>query len=90
VNVVRPCGKSINEILGYKDAFCEPAVHRPTREIRPRTEVLALRAAVGAEPTGAVEPGHADPCPDREPLASFTDFLDVADSLVPGDDRSAS
>ena len=50
-------------------------------------QILAAAAAVLAHPAGPVEPRHADPVADREPVGRFPLLDDDADDLVPGNER---
>src|SRR5205807_4054504 len=66
------------------------AVMGPACVGRGLAEVLAAGDAAAARPAGPAEPGEAHPVAAPEPVGARPERLDLADALVPGDQRQAA
>jgi hypothetical protein len=63
------------------------AVDRIAGETRALAEILAPGAAIGARAAGEAEPGHADAHPRLQAAHTLAERLNVADDLMPGNQR---
>src|SRR5208282_5951406 len=63
------------------------AIARISGEKWPIAQVLPLRSAIGADPTGMSQPWNTDPLSDLQSLDSFADEVDPSDDLVTWNNR---